>query len=821
MLHVSAPEISVPVEPNELTWTVRNGIAAAMLTALAYWVGAQLGFAFTFGSAPVATLWPPNALLLAALLLTPRRYWWMLLVGAFGAHLLVELGSGVPLPMVLGWFVSNSFEAILGAALMRRLSPGRPRLDTVRAFWVFLLCVTFFATFASSFLDAGFVAWNNWGESGYWDVWRSRFCSNMLATQIIVPLVLAINALYLNHRSRKAKRRRVLEAAVLVGSVLLVCITAFMMSPQTLGLGPAILYAPLPLLVWAAVRFGTLGVSASLLTVTFSVLWGAVHGHGPFTSLAAAHSALSVQVFLFLISVPLSLLATVFEERSSALEEARNSQRLLTLTINAARIGLWSMDLETGTVWGDELTSEFFGRQRDESDNRLSWLKHIHVEDRAHLEATYAAASAADAPRDAGGDSPVVENVFRVMFPDRSTHWILSRGTVIRHGDGTAYRATGINMDITERRRIGQVLRESDEQLALAAATANIGFWSIDVATDELWLSGHCFTLLRLAPGTPVTPSAFAAIIPSAVFSDSVVPSDKQSQKRTKLAHEFPVRHGDEERWLASSAQLVRGPEGRHTRIIGVIRDITEQRHADQEARDRLHELAHLARVAMVGELSSTIVHEIGQPIGSVMFNAHAAQRLLEQDVVSVSDLREIMHDILRDNHRASEVIAQLRSLLRRDVMQREPLDITRVVRETLALAHSEFVKGNIDVTLALGDNVPRVLGNRTALEQVLLNLILNARDAMTDIPTEHRQLRVSVKGGQGRMVHLSFADTGTGITGDRLAHVFEPFFTSKSQGLGLGLAISRSIVKEHGGELHAENGKVGAVLHLTLPASD
>src|SRR5687768_4842857 len=164
---------------------------AAVLVGVAYYIGAKIGFALTLKPYPVSTLWPPNSILLAALLLTPTRSWWLLLLAALPAHLAVELQAGVPVPMVLSWFVSNSTEALIGAGCVRRLIKGPLRFGRLRDVSIFIMFAAFLASFLSSFLDAAFVTLNRWGPSGYWDVWRVRFFSNLLAALTLVPVIVA------------------------------------------------------------------------------------------------------------------------------------------------------------------------------------------------------------------------------------------------------------------------------------------------------------------------------------------------------------------------------------------------------------------------------------------------------------------------------------------------------------------------------------------------------------------------------------------------------------------------------------------------------
>jgi PAS domain S-box-containing protein len=820
-MHVAGlSPIAVPMfADDDREWPLARVASATALAAIAYWLGAKLGVALTPDPQPVASLWPPNAILLAALLIVPTRYWWVVLLGTLPAHLLVELGSGVPMRMVLSWFVSNAFEAVLGAALVRRFAGPTVRLDSVRSLGVFVVCASFFAVFASSFLDAAFVTWNDWGESDYWSVWRARFFGNVLATQTIAPVILSCDARTLR-AMRTASVARYAEGAALALAMAMVCITVFNATPVRWHIAPALLFLPIPLLLWAAVRFGMFGVSLSLLGVTVVAIWGVVRGHGPFATPDA--EALSVQAFLFLTALPMSVLATVIEERRRAVEAARSGESLLRNSIDAAYIGVWRFDFESERVWAVGNTHALLGFPTGQGERPgAEWMDRILPEDRPQVDKTFELARSPTAPRDENGDSPVPEVVFRVKGEDGTMHWILSRATVLRRPDGTPYQTTGVNIDITDRLRTEQALEESNERMALAAAAAKIGFWSIELGSNEMWVSNHCYTLLGMEEGTPEAKDAVEALVRATASRGEENGGDSLGYREMQEYELLIVAADGVERWISAGARRVREPGGDTIRVIGMIRDITEQRRAEREVRQQQLELTHLSRVSLVGELAAAIVHEVGQPIGAVTLNAQAAERLLERESVSHDMLREIVGEILRDNARAWAEIRQLRDLVRRAETERERLDMRQVVREALVIARRELSNEDIQVGLVLGDDVPVIMGNKAQLQQVLLNLILNARDAMVDMPPPLRELRVTVERGEGSTAHVVLADAGSGITPDRADEMFQPFVTSKRHGLGLGLAISRSIVVEHGGALRAEQGAVGAVLHLTLPAAD
>ena len=253
--------------------------------------------------------------------------------------------------------------------------------------------------------------------------------------------------------------------------------------------------------------------------------------------------------------------------------------------------------------------------------------------------------------------------------------------------------------------------------------------------------------------------------------------------------------------------------------VLVSIVDITERRSVERTTARQRDELAHLSRVAMLGELSGSLAHELNQPLTAILSNAQAAQRFLAQDPPRVDKLAEILTDIVKSDHRAGAVIQRLRSLLRKEEAQRHPLDINDVVEESLRLMRSDLLNRQVAVSTDLADALPAVSGDRSQLQQVLLNLVINGCDAMRDQDTDRRLLVRTQTTVQGN-VEVAVVDLGAGIDSADLERIFEPFMTTRAQGLGLGLAICRSIVEVHGGRLWASNNADGgATLHCELPA--
>ncbi len=252
--------------------------------------------------------------------------------------------------------------------------------------------------------------------------------------------------------------------------------------------------------------------------------------------------------------------------------------------------------------------------------------------------------------------------------------------------------------------------------------------------------------------------------------------------------------------------------------LVSVV-DITERRTAERAAARQRDDFAHLSRVAMLGELSGSLAHELNQPLTAILSNAQAAQRFLAQSPPRVDKLAEILADIVQSDHRAGAVIQRVRSLLRKEESQQHPLDVNEVVAESMRLMRSDLLNRQVEVRTHLADPLPAVSGDRNQLQQVLLNLVINGCDAMSGREAD-RSLLVRTHATDDGNVEVSVVDRGAGIPAENLEHIFEPFVTTKAAGMGLGLAICRSIVEAHGGRLWASNNAdCGATLHCELPA--
>src|SRR5262249_34160185 len=366
---------SAPRKANTLSAIFdRHLLATALWVFAGYYLGCKIGFALTFKPHPVSVLWPPNSVLVAGLLLTPSRSWWLVLLAALPAHLAAQLQSHVPPLMILCWFISNSCEAVIGAGLMRHLVGGPIRFTTLRNVGLFCLCVVFIGPFLSSFLDAAFVIWNHWGQDGYWELIRIRLSSNAVSALIIVPLIVTwvTNGV---QRLRAASRSRYLEACALFLSLLAVSYIVFYELRSTADL--ALLVLPLPFLLWAAVRFGALGASTAISIVGFLAIWSAAYEHGPFSGGTAEQNALSIEIFLIGLAIPLLFLAALIEERATGEDELRESESRFQIVADAAPVLIWMAGVDKLCTFFNKPWLDFTGHSMEQELGN-GWAESIH-----------------------------------------------------------------------------------------------------------------------------------------------------------------------------------------------------------------------------------------------------------------------------------------------------------------------------------------------------------------------------------------------------------------------------------------------------------
>jgi PAS domain S-box-containing protein len=772
-----------------------------------YYLGCKIGFALTFQPHPVSVLWPPNSVLVAALLLTPPRSWWLVLLAALPAHLAAQLQSHVPPLMILSWFVSNCCEAVIGAGLMRYLVRGPIRFTTLRTVGLFCLCVVFTGPFLSSFLDAAFVVWNHWGQDGYWELIRIRLFSNALAALIIVPLIVTwitngVQAL------RTTSRSCYLEGCALFLGLL--AVSYAVLYELRSGADLALLFLPLPFLIWAAVRFGTLGASTAISIVGFLAIWSASHGHGPFSGETPEQNALSIQIFLIVLAIPLLFLSTVIEERVTGQTELGESESRFRIMADAAPVLIWVAGVDKLCTFLNKPWLDFTGRSAEQELGN-GWAEGVHRDDLQKCLAVYTQAFDARQPF-------VMQ--YRLRRNDGEYRWISDQGVPRYDEQGKFAGYIGSCVDVSDLMTKDEALRQSEERMRLAAAAVNLGIWELDLSKDEIWATNARRGLLGSpAPGKIALEDFLCRLHPD--DRDRVRHTiDDAIQSGADFDSEYRLTLPDGiVRWMSTRGSVHFDDAGKPARLLGISIDITAHKQAELDAQRDRAELSHLSRVALVGEMSASIAHELNQPLAGLLSNASAGQRFIDKGDVDLREIRELLGDIIADGRRASDVVRGIRGMIKKGQVAHRSMDLNEVVIAAVHMVSPDALLRSCQLETSLDSNLPVIEGDPVQLQQVLLNLVINAFDAMRDIPVSKRKVVIATQSNGDGTVRMSVRDYGAGVSEEMPDRLFDPFFSTKTEGLGMGLAIVRSIVESHGGTITAKNADDGgARFEFVLP---
>jgi two-component system sensor kinase FixL len=376
-----------------------------------------------------------------------------------------------------------------------------------------------------------------------------------------------------------------------------------------------------------------------------------------------------------------------------------------------------------------------------------------------------------------------------------------------------------LSRDVVHAARMADELRENAESMSLAAGAAQLALWRWDIPRDVVWFSPDGRRLYGIPEGDVIS-------LPR--FLDTLHPDDREATRQAVMrslegngafrAEYRVVLPGGVVRWIGARGKVEFNGSSAPVRMRGVSLDITERKVVELEAGQHRAELTHLTRVTTLSELSGSLAHELNQPLAIILSNAQAAQRLLVQAPPDVAEVRDILTDIVAEDRRAGEVIQRLRALLKRGEPVQLPLSLNDVITEVLHLINAELIGRGVTVVCDLAADLPQISGDRVQLQQVVLNLILNGTDAMSANAPGARRLHVTTA-RHDNAVRASVHDEGCGLPAD-VERIFEPFFTTKAKGLGLGLAICRSIIGAHQGRLWAEPcPERGAIFYLEVPA--
>jgi PAS domain S-box-containing protein len=367
-----------------------------------------------------------------------------------------------------------------------------------------------------------------------------------------------------------------------------------------------------------------------------------------------------------------------------------------------------------------------------------------------------------------------------------------------------------------------EALRRSEAYLSAAQRLSHTGSFGWDVSSGEIYWSEETFRIFKYERTTTSTMELVlqrthpedAAFVKETIERASQDGTDLDFEHRLlmpdgSIKHVHVVGHAERDK----SGEL---------EYVGAVLDVTERKRAEEALRQTQADLAHVSRVTSMGELVASIAHEVNQPLGAIVTNGQACVRFLSREAPDLDKSREVIGRMIKDGMRASEVIKRIRDLLHKAPTEKMPLNINETVQEVIELVHSDVRRSKVELLTKLAADVPPVVGDRTQLQQVMLNLILNAKDAMSEVHTHARELLITTRKNESSGVMVAVRDSGKGLDPKDVERMFDPFFTTKAEGMGLGLSISRRIIEDHGGRMWATpNEPRGAVVQFTLPTEN
>jgi len=836
-------------------WTRASVLTAAVIICVAYFLGAQLGLQLRLPGATPSVLWPPNALLTSALLLVPPRHWPIILLAALPAHLTLSMGTDWPAPMIGLLFLTNCSEALIGATLLRRVSDAPNRFDSLERLFAFVLSVAVCAPILSSFLDAAVVS--SFSAESYWGVWRARTFANVLTALTVVPAVTSV-ARYLTSREAAPPPSRVLEWTVLSAGLLTTWF-AIPFAEARYTFIPGAVRVPLafllPFIAWAAVRFGTIGASVALLMSTLLTIVSAARGNSPFYSLSPGETLIGVQFLLVAASVPNLALAAVIDERRQALEalaERLDFERLLGQLAHAflaaraepagkayqnalrevgERLHFDSVVLSRREGKKLMLVASWFGREKaapaEERGDDFPWgVREVLANREVVIGAIedYPPAAAEDRHSferlgyEAGLVIPLasgneVLGSLSYLCSDQPVHWDghrLARLRLIAEIFGAA-----LARQHAEDALVGSEVLKTAILGSLASGVAVLDREGRVIAMNERWSSLARDSGLEWANTSIGADLLARARTAGTREAERVVEGSlavlSGELLRCVVPHTAATAQGPRF-WVMSIHPLDR-PEGG---AVMTSAEITERKRAELDAQAARAELAHMARVATLGELASSFAHQLNQPLTAIVANAQAGRRMLASGDRS-GEVPTVLEDIAADGLRAGTVILRLREMLRKDDPQPVSIDVAALVQDVAGLVANDALIREVNVRLSLPPTPLTVRGDRIQLQQAMLNVLMNAFEAVAE-GTDGRLVEVDAHATGGHGVLIEVSDTGPGLPVPA-TRIFEAFYTTKTSGMGMGLPIVRTIVEAHGGSIRAANNpRGGAVLSLELP---
>jgi PAS domain S-box-containing protein len=755
----------------------------------------------------VSPVWPTNSILLCALVVSPVRHWWIYAIAAFFSSVNHNLHTGAPPFQILTFLVADSIEVLSAAVGIRRFAGGPRAFDDPRNLVAYLLVVV-----ATPFVSA-FVATIAATPEAHWMLWRSWFLTDTFGYLTLAPAILSWSGG--QRRSFwSASRARNVEAVLLSAGLLLIAARVFAWPTGIEAAGPALMYLPLPFLLWAAVRFGPRGATASLAIVTLLAMSGALRGHGPFSSGTPADNALSLQLFLITISPSLLFLAVVVQTEKRSRKAFQRSEAQYRGVVEDQTEMICRFHSDGTYTFVNGAIARGLGRSPGASVGHRFW-EFLPAESHAGTR---------EFLRSITPERPVASREHQVTAPDGSLRWQhwTTRAFFDERGVVTEYQAVG--RDITERKRaeddhrqlesqrqIERVLRASEERFRSLADNAPVLIWTSGLRNEAVYFNKPWLDFTGRALGDEL---GFG-------WTASIHPDDRQRcldtceaafARRDPLTMQFRLRrHDGEYRWILDNGIPYFGADGAFSGYVGSCVDITTHKLAEEELEQAGRRKDEF--LAMLG-------HELRNPLAPIEMALELMRELPADD--SVGWARDVIARQLRQLTRLVDDLLDVSRITRGKItLMTTPLEVSSIVAQAVEISRPLIESRGHELTTRVPSEPVWVRGDAVRLGQVLSNLLNNAA-------------KYTPEGGRigftaerlGSQVVLTVSDNGLGLPADALEHVFDLFWQLDSRdrtqrGLGIGLTLVRRLVDLHGGSVEARSAGrgLGSEFVVRLPA--
>jgi PAS domain S-box-containing protein len=498
------------------------------------------------------------------------------------------------------------------------------------------------------------------------------------------------------------------------------------------------------------------------------------------------------------------------DERKRAEEALAASERNLQLIIDTIPALAWSARPDGTADFFNQHYLDFVALSADQASG-WGWTAAVHPDDLSALASAWQRIMASEAPGEAEA---------RLRRHDGEYRWFLFRTNPLRDKSGNIVKWYGVNTDIEDRKRVEVELRRAYDSFADAQRLSHTGSFITDLVGDDHNWSEETYRIFDFEPGTKVTVQRIRDMI----HADDLPPFDAMIARAmtgvdVNLYFRITTARGTLKH-VRGVAHVIEQVEGRPM-FVGALQDVTESMVAEEALNRARSELAHVARVTTLSALTASIAHEVNQPLSGIITNAGTCLRMLDTDPPNVDGARETARRTIRDGNRAADVIARLRALFSKKEFTLGPVDLNDATREVIALSSSDLQRNRVTIRPELADGLPSVLGDRVQLQQVILNLLLNAVEAMSEVTDRARALTIKTEREDGDRVRVTVRDNGIGADAQSMDKLFDAFYTTKRGGMGIGLSVSRSIVERHHGRLWVEpNDGPGATFAFAVPCS-